>query len=45
MNCFLAYYTETEVKTIPLDDLQLLEECLDPIYIFSLIWSLGSTTD
>jgi dynein heavy chain, axonemal len=44
-DCYLVDYTESELKKIPVEDLEVLEKVIDPIFMFSLIWSVGCTGD
>lgn len=43
LNCFLADYQDNEYKKISIDEIDKLFLVIDKIFIFSLIWSVGST--
>lgn len=45
MNCFFLPYIETEGIKIQPEQLDQLEGNLEPLFIYSLVWSIGCTTD
>lgn len=45
LNCFIFNYAETEVKKVPVDELDFLDSIIYPLFIFALTWSIGCTTD
>jgi dynein heavy chain len=45
MDCFFIPYTETEIKKVSQEDIEILESMIENLFIFALIWSVGSTTD
>lgn len=45
LDCYFINYTETELKKIPAEELKLLEEVIEALYVFSFIWSIGASTD
>lgn len=44
LDCYFDEYHETEVKKVTQEDVEELEEMLENLFIFSLIWSAGVTT-
>jgi len=44
LGCYFVPYTETEIKKIPAEDLEHLSKNIEPLFIFSLVWSVGATT-
>lgn len=45
MDCYLADYIETEIKKVTPEHVQDLLSMLDQLFIFALIWSIGTTTN
>ena len=45
MDCYLIDFTDTELKKVQAEELQVLEEVIDSLFVFCLIWSVGCTTD
>ncbi len=45
MDCFFEPYIESEVNKIQPEQLDQLEANLEPLFIYSLIWSIGCTSD
>ncbi len=45
LSCFLEAYKETEIKKISAEELEHLEENIESVFYWSLVWSLGCTTD
>jgi len=45
MDCYFEPYKETEYKKVSAEDLDNLESNLEPLFIFSLVWSVGCTVD
>lgn len=45
LNCFLENYKETEIKKVTNEELDHLEQVIDKIFQWGLIWSIGCTTD
>ena len=45
ISCFLKNYEETEIKKVPEEELIELEQMVQPIFVFALIWSFGCTGD
>lgn len=45
IDCFFVPYTETEIKKVSQEDIEILESMIENIFIFALIWSVGATTD
>ena len=43
LNCFFVDYKESESRKITPEDIDSLESMLGPLFIFSLIWSIGCT--
>jgi dynein heavy chain len=44
IDCFLANYIETEVKKVPKEEISNLETMITQIFMFSVFWSIGTTT-
>jgi len=44
MECFFAQYVETEIKKVTKDEINNLESMITQIFMFALIWSIGTTT-
>lgn len=45
LDSFFVNYAETEVKKIPVDELDNLESMIEPLFFFAVIWSIGTTGD
>jgi len=45
LDCFMVNYKESETKKVTPEEIDLLESLLEPFFVFSLIWSIGCTTD
>jgi dynein heavy chain len=45
LDCFFADYVESEVKKVSQEDVEDFELSLEPIFVFALTWSIGSTTN
>lgn len=45
LDCFLENYKETQIKKVSDDDLQILENSIDKIFHWALVWSVGCTTN
>jgi dynein heavy chain len=45
IDCFFANYIETEVKKVPKDEITNLESMITQIFMFALIWSIGTTVN
>lgn len=44
LDCFFSNYKNTDAKTITEPEIEDLESMLEPLFIFSIIWSIGCTT-
>ena len=44
LDCYFVSYIESELKKISKDDIQNLESMIPQLFIFSIIWSVGTTT-
>jgi len=44
MDCFLAPYFDTELKKVSAEEIEDLEQMMEALFCFSLVWSLGCTT-
>jgi dynein heavy chain len=44
LDCFFADYIESEVRKVTVEDIEDLEQSLEPLFIFALTWSIGATT-
>jgi len=45
MNCYLDAFKETEIKKVSTEELDHLQAILEPLFMFSLVWSIGCTSD
>ena len=45
LDCFFAPYIETEIKKITKDEILNLESMITNLFVFSMIWSVGTTTN
>lgn len=45
LECFIENYKETEVKKVQPEELEHLESILECLFMWSLVWSVGCTTD
>lgn len=45
LDSFFVPYTETQIKKITPEEMQVLEENLDNLFIFAITWSMCCTTD
>mmetsp|Transcript_21556 Transcript_21556/g.15736 ORF Transcript_21556/g.15736 Transcript_21556/m.15736 type:complete len:117 (-) Transcript_21556:943-1293(-) len=44
LDCFFTPYIENEIKRITKDEIAKLESMIPELFIFSFIWSIGTTT-
>jgi dynein heavy chain len=44
LDCYFVNYIESEVKKITKDDISNLETMITQLFVFSFIWSIGTTT-
>jgi len=44
MDCFFASYWDTELKKVTVEEIEDLENMLEPLFVFACVWSLGCTT-
>lgn len=45
LDCYIVDYTDTETKKVTNEDIDTLDQCLESLFLFSLVWSLGATGD
>lgn len=45
IDCYLNKYKESEIKKISKDEIADLELMIKEIFVFALIWSVGTTTN
>lgn len=45
LDCFLENFKETEIKKVSDEDLQVLENSIEKIFHWAIVWSVGCTTD
>lgn len=45
INCFFVAYAESEIKKVPIEELDALERMIESLFIFALTWSIGCTVD
>ena len=44
IDCFFNPYFDTELKKVPAEEIEDLEQMMEPLLCFSLVWSIGCTT-
>jgi Dynein heavy chain AAA lid domain len=44
LDCYFEKYVESEVKKVTKDDVILLESIITQLFVFAMIWSVGTTT-
>jgi dynein heavy chain len=44
LDCYFVNYIESEIKKISKDDITNLEGMITQLFVFSIIWSVGTTT-
>jgi dynein heavy chain len=45
LDCYLVGFTDTETKKFTSEDLEVLEQSLESLFYFALVWSFGATGD
>jgi dynein heavy chain, axonemal len=45
MDSFMLPWKDTEIKKVSAEEIENLISMLEPLFVFSLIWSFGCTTD
>lgn len=45
LNCFLESYKETEIKKVTVEELDHLDQIIDKVFHWGMVWSLGCTTN
>ena len=45
LDCYFAEYFETEVKKVTPEEVDDIESCIEALFIFAFIWSIGCTTN
>lgn len=45
LDCFFSPYIETEIKKITKDEILNLEGMITNLFVFAMIWSIGTTTN
>ena len=45
IDCFLVKYIDTELKVVSPEEVEELDEIIENIYLYAVIWSLGVTTN
>ena len=45
IDSFFIQFTETEIKKITPEEMQVLESAIEHLFIFAIIWSFCSTTN
>ena len=43
LDCYFADYWDTEIKKISPEEVEDLETMIEPLFLFSLVWSIGCT--
>jgi dynein heavy chain len=44
LDCYFSNYIESEMKKVNKDDIATLESMIPQLFVFSFIWSIGTTT-
>ena len=44
LECFFASYVETEIKKVTKEEVANLESMITQLFLFAIIWSIGTTT-
>src|SRR5436309_1403934 len=44
LDTYFVNYVESEIKKINKDDITILETVIPQLFVFALIWSIGTTT-
>jgi dynein heavy chain len=45
LDCYFADYFETEIKKVSAEEVEELEQRLEQLFLFALVWSVGCTTN
>jgi dynein heavy chain len=45
LDCYFADYWDSEIRKISPEEIEDLEHMLEPLFLFSLVWSIGCTTN
>ena len=45
LNCYLVKYNDTEVRTVPAEEIADLDTIIENIFLYATTWSLGVTTN
>jgi dynein heavy chain len=45
LDCYFADYFDTEVKKVSPEEIEDMENMIEPLFIFAFIWSIGATTN
>lgn len=45
LDCYFVNYVETEIKKIPKEEVNNLETIIPQLFLFSIIWSIGTTVN
>ena len=45
LDCFFKPYWDTDAKKVTAEEIEELEGMLEPLFVYSVIWSIGCTTD
>lgn len=45
LDCYFFEYFDTELKKVTQEELDDLESCIEPLFVFAFIWSIGCTTN
>jgi hypothetical protein len=44
LDCYFSPYIETEIKKITKEEILNLESIIPQLFVFAMIWSIGTTT-
>lgn len=45
LDCYFVNYIESEIKKVPKEEVTNLESMIPQLFLFSIIWSVGTTTN
>lgn len=45
LDCYFADYFENEIRKIAPEEIEDFETCIEPLFVFALVWSIGCTTN
>ena len=45
LNCYFVPFIDTELKVVNAEEMEALEQYIEALFIFSVVWSVGCTTN